>query len=393
MIPAIHYFSRLVRRTLHPRATLRAFMLPAMLAAGFLTAMSEAQVVNVPTPVATSSGFQGFINTTTYFATLIRDTSYVGNNPGPIVIYSWNPATHQTTITTVPPNAPYDTDVCQGIIAILSNTQMTASGTCCPTCTVDGDVDRFTLFDPLNNPAAATTTTTLTVTSGDSAVTSVASGAVVTLTATVVSGSAKVTPGQVNFCDAAAARCEDSALLASAQLTTAGSATYKFRPGPGSHKYQAVFVGTTSYANSSSAASALTVSSPAKYPTTTAIASSGSPGNYTLTATVVGIGSNTLSPTGDVSFVDTTNGNASLGTAALGTATGAGGTGFTTGPTSATGSAPTSVAVGDFNGDGIPDLVTANSAGNTMSVLLGNGDGTFPLKSSPAVGNAPTPSQ
>jgi hypothetical protein len=65
-------------------------MLPAMLAAGFLTAMSEAQVVNVPTPVATSSGFQGFINTTTYFATLIRDTSYVGNNPGPIVIYSWN---------------------------------------------------------------------------------------------------------------------------------------------------------------------------------------------------------------------------------------------------------------------------------------------------------------
>jgi hypothetical protein len=389
MIPAIHYFSRLVRRTLHPRATLRAFMLPAMLAAGFLTAMSEAQVVNVPTPVATSSGFQGFINTTTYFATLIRDTSYVGNNPGPIVIYSWNPATHQTTITTVPPNAPYDTDVCQGIIAILSNTQMTASGTCCPTCTVDGDVDRFTLFDPLNNPAAATTTTTLTVTSGDSAVTSVASGAVVTLTATVVSGSAKVTPGQVNFCDAAAARCEDSALLASAQLTTAGSATYKFRPGPGSHKYQAVFVGTTSYANSSSAASALTVSSPAKYPTTTAIASSGSPGNYTLTATVVGIGSNTLSPTGDVSFVDTTNGNASLGTAALGTATGAGGTGFTTGPTSATGSAPTSVAVGDFNGDGIPDLVTANSAGNTMSVLLGNGDGTFTLKSSPAVGNAP----
>jgi hypothetical protein len=40
--------------------------------------------------------------------------------------------------------------------------------------------------------------------------------------------------------------------------------------------------------------------------------------------------------------------------------------------------APTSVAVGDFNGDGIPDLATANDNLNgTVSVLLGNGDGTF----------------
>ena len=38
--------------------------------------------------------------------------------------------------------------------------------------------------------------------------------------------------------------------------------------------------------------------------------------------------------------------------------------------------APKSVAVGDFNGDGIPDLVTANNFG-TLSVLLGNGDGSF----------------
>ena len=42
----------------------------------------------------------------------------------------------------------------------------------------------------------------------------------------------------------------------------------------------------------------------------------------------------------------------------------------------ATGLFPNSVAVGDFNGDGKPDLALANGSG-TVSVLLGNGDGTF----------------
>ena len=37
-----------------------------------------------------------------------------------------------------------------------------------------------------------------------------------------------------------------------------------------------------------------------------------------------------------------------------------------------------SLAVGDFNGDGKLDLATANLAGNDVSVLLGNGDGTLP---------------
>ena len=43
----------------------------------------------------------------------------------------------------------------------------------------------------------------------------------------------------------------------------------------------------------------------------------------------------------------------------------------------ATGNYPFSVAVGDFNGDGKLDLVVANFGGNSVSVLLGNGDGTF----------------
>ena len=38
---------------------------------------------------------------------------------------------------------------------------------------------------------------------------------------------------------------------------------------------------------------------------------------------------------------------------------------------------PYSVAVGDFNGDGKPDLAVANYRSNNVSVLLGNGDGSF----------------
>ena len=63
----------------------------------------------------------------------------------------------------------------------------------------------------------------------------------------------------VKFCDASAAHCEDSALVATAQLTPAGTATYKFRPGIGGHSYKAVFIGTTSYAKSGSTSASLSV--------------------------------------------------------------------------------------------------------------------------------------
>ena len=41
------------------------------------------------------------------------------------------------------------------------------------------------------------------------------------------------------------------------------------------------------------------------------------------------------------------------------------------------GTYPTSVAVGDFNGDGKADLAVTNGSANTVSILLGKGDGTF----------------
>jgi hypothetical protein len=42
-----------------------------------------------------------------------------------------------------------------------------------------------------------------------------------------------------------------------------------------------------------------------------------------------------------------------------------------------TGSGPDAVTAGDFNGDGIPDLAVANQKDGTVSILLGNGNGTF----------------
>ncbi len=55
------------------------------------------------------------------------------------------------------------------------------------------------------------------------------------------------------------------------------------------------------------------------------------------------------------------------------------------------GAGPSTVAVGDLTGNGILDLVVADAASNTVSVLLGNGDGTFQAPRQYAVGAFQTP--
>ncbi len=228
---------------------------------------------------------------------------------------------------------------------------------------------------------AAQTTTALALTSGGSAVTTVAAGSVVTLTATVMAGATAVTTGQVNFCDASAPYCTDIHLLGSAALTSAGAAAFKFAPGTGVHSYKAVFLANVNGLGSSSAATDLTVG-PAKSPvysdTTAITTNNGQPGDYSLTAAVVGYGG-TTPPTGNVSFVDTSFGNTTLGTAALGASTP--GMGWLVSQTAALSNSSLSEVAGDFNGDGIPDLALlwTNSSTNTseVTVFLGKGDGTF----------------
>jgi hypothetical protein len=55
----------------------------------------------------------------------------------------------------------------------------------------------------------------------------------------------------------------------------------------------------------------------------------------------------------------------------------------------ATGAYPFFVATGDFNSDNRKDIVVANSDSNTVSLLIGNGDGTFQTALSYSVGNRP----
>jgi len=232
--------------------------------------------------------------------------------------------------------------------------------------------------------APITTSTTLQVSSAGKPVTSVAAGTLVTLTAAVGGGST-AQAGQVNFCDATAAYCDALHLAGSAQLTSAGTATLRFIPGMGSHSYKAVFGGTNSDGGSSSTASNLTVT--ASQASTTTIAQSGNPGDYTLTATVTGQGA--VAPGGTVSFLDTSNANSVLGTAAMGNSVAT--VNWQNPQSPATGTQPGSIALGDFDGNGILDMAVTNAGSNTLTILLGKGDGTFTAAaSSPQTGPNPS---
>ncbi len=227
---------------------------------------------------------------------------------------------------------------------------------------------------------ALTTTTKIAMTSGGSSVVTIAAGKTVTLTATVTSAGSPVTTGQVSFCDAKAKYCIGTHLIGLAQLTAIGKATLSLRPAAGSHSYKAVFAPTVNDAGSSSGSTTLVVTQSGAYPTGTAIEPGGGPGTYTLTATVGGSGP--TAPTGTVSFLDASNGNAVLGNAALSAQAGVVGLVSSQRPATIPGSSP---AVADFNGDGIPDIALWNetvSGKQSLDVWLGKGDGSFTLASS-----------
>jgi hypothetical protein len=189
----------------------------------------------------------------------------------------------------------------------------------------------------------------------------------------------------VEFCNASASSCTGPNLIGTAQVVAStGQATFKFIPGPGTHSYKAVYLGAPNagYLSSSSLAAPLIVTSTtvgSNTPTVT-IASSGSAGNYTLTATVPG--TTTQVPTGNVSFLDTSNNNYVLGTAVLTP-------NFSLKSSLSAYGYPISIAAGDFNGDGIPDLAVVNRSASLLQIFTGKGDGTFTLLTHYVLGSEP----
>jgi len=199
----------------------------------------------------------------------------------------------------------------------------------------------------------------------------VAQGKAVTMTATVKAGTSPVTSGHVLLCNASAQYCEGPAILGQAQLMSSGTVAVPLMLSVGTHSMKAIYQGTTTYEAATS--SALTVTVAGANSTSTTLAVSGSAGNYSLQATVASVGLESL--TGNVSFSTTTGTESVLGTAALGAATGK--SGFSPAGSVGTGNLPSVVAVGDFNGDGIPDLAVVNSVSASLTILLGQGNGSY----------------
>jgi hypothetical protein len=226
--------------------------------------------------------------------------------------------------------------------------------------------------------AAAPNPTTTTLASDP---TSGAMGTVFTLTATVTVGGKPVTAGSVQFTDGRRVLGSLQVIISGPSVGTAVLKTNSF--GVGAHSVTASYSGAPNSAQSTapskSTPAAITITGPA--PTSTGLfvlPSTTQPGTYDLTATLLAASSTIAVGTLSVDELGPSS-TVSLGSAPVTTIPG-----FLpaqTLPETGVG------AVGDLNGDGIPDLVlaTRNSSNTQAELLVQFGDPNHPGQFLPAV--------
>jgi hypothetical protein len=215
--------------------------------------------------------------------------------------------------------------------------------------------------------AQTPTTTTLAISPSSNVVVDT----VVTLTATVTNPGL-VTTGTVNFCNVLSTDCAvGSGLYGTAQLTGAGTATLKHVFGYGVNNVKAVFLPAGSNAGSSSLTNSVSVAGAQVWSSSTTLAEAGISGNYVLSGTVTAFGSEPLG--GAISFLDTTNSNAQVGSTSMGSTTSA----FAAPAVYAGLGNGVSITTGDFTGSGTLGIAMAELGNNKIQIYNGLGNGGF----------------
>ena len=186
---------------------------------------------------------------------------------------------------------------------------------------------------------------------------------VVTMTGTVQYGQG--TGGTVTFFDG-------NQTLGTVQVEGSfGSATLKSRFPPGTHTLLAVFNGLGQVTGSGATSSPQTLTVTGTEATISTLTATPNGGNYDFSLSVFGYGF--PAPTGTAGLQELPN-NIVIGNITL---PGPGVASFQGQQIYPTGLTPRGIGVADFNGDGLPDLAVTNASSTVVSVLLGNGDGTF----------------
>jgi hypothetical protein len=191
---------------------------------------------------------------------------------------------------------------------------------------------------------------------------------------------APVTLGSVNFMDNGKlfATVPVAGLNAAAGYQ-AGTATLTTRLTPGVHNFVGIYSGAGNliHPNGNGIAPITVTGEQITATSISAVSDAGSPANYDVTATVVAGGA--TAPSGTLTLTEPsigTGGGSTLRSVALDPSK------AVLGPAAeipvATGSQDSTIVSGDFNGDGIPDFAaTSDTLPTQLMVYLGKGDGTF----------------